>query len=79
MLVLVVVCLVLFSLVFIVGFLLCFVVLGGVFSAEDGRKEMFYLTTHSTHFICGCMASDMVKDHSDSEKGNLLPPHSCSF
>ena len=39
------------------------------------RKEMFYLTTHSTHFIYGYMASDMVKDHSDSEKGNSLPPH----
>ena len=70
---------------------------------------MFYLTTHSTHFIYGYMASDirlrtivivrerernvlfndtlntfylllygvrhMVKDHSDSEKGNPLPPH----
>ena len=23
---------------------------------------MFYLTTHSTHFIYGYMASDMVKD-----------------
>ena len=33
------------------------------------------LTTHSTHFIYGYMASDMVKDHSDSEKGNPLPPH----
>ena len=36
---------------------------------------MFYLTTHSTHFIYGYMASDMVKDHSDSEKerkGNAL-------
>ena len=26
-------------------------------SVEMGRKEMFYLTTHSTHFICGYMAS----------------------
>ena len=33
-----------------------------------GRKEMFYLMTHSTHFIYGYMASDMVKDHSDSER-----------
>ena len=41
----------------------------------EGRKEMFYLTTHSTYFIYGYMASDMVKDHSDSEKGNPLPPH----
>ena len=37
---------------------------------------MFYLTTHSTHFIYGYMPSDnMVKDHSDGEKGNPLPPH----
>ena len=43
------------------------------------RKEMFYLTTHSTHFIYGYMASDMVKDHSDSEKGNPLPPHRLLF
>ena len=43
---------------------------------NKGRKEMFYLTTHSTHFIYGYMASEhMVKDHSDSEKGNPLPPH----
>ena len=40
-----------------------------------GRKEMFYLTTHSTHFIYGYM----VKDHSDSEKGNPLPPHRLLF
>ena len=78
-----------------------------------GRKEMFYLTTHSTHFIYGYMASDiwlrtiliarrkegnvlfndalntfylhlfavghMVKDHSDSERGNPLPPHRLLF
>ena len=36
---------------------------------------MFYLMTHSIHFIYGYVASDMVKDHSDSEKGNPLPPH----
>ena len=77
---------------------------------------MFYLTTHSTHFIYGYMASNiwlrtilivrkekerkgnvlfndalntfylrlygvgqMVKDHSDSEKGNLMPPHRLLF
>ena len=44
-------------------------------------NEMFYLTMHSTHFIYGYMASDiiMVKDHSDSEKGNPLPPHRLLF
>ena len=36
---------------------------------------MFYLTSHSTHFIYGYMASDMVNDHSDSERGNPMPPH----
>ena len=42
---------------------------------------MFYLTKHSTHLIYGYMASDkiMVKDHSDSEKGNPLPPHRLLF
>ena len=28
-------------------------------AVQEGRKEMFYLTTHSTHFIYGYMASDM--------------------
>ena len=40
---------------------------------------MFYLTTHSTRFIYGYMASGMVKDHSDREKGNPLPPHGLLF
>ena len=40
---------------------------------------MFYLTTHSTHFIYGYMASDMLKTHSDSERGNPLPPHGLLF
>ena len=46
---------------------------------QEGRKEMFYLTTHSTHFSYGYMASDVIKDHSDSEKGNPLPPHRLLF
>ena len=28
-------------------------------TGKEGRKEMFYLTTHSTHFIYGYMASDI--------------------
>ena len=28
---------------------------------STGRKEMFYLTTHSTHFIYDYVASDRVK------------------
>ena len=57
--------------------LLLWMISGGV----KRRKEMFYLTTHSTHFIYGYMASDiiMVKDHSDSKRGNPLPPHGLLF
>ena len=29
------------------------------FNLQEGRQEMFYLTTHSTHFIYGYMVSDM--------------------
>ena len=39
-------------------------------------KEMFYLTMYSTHFYVRLYATRrMVKDHSDSERGILLPPH----
>ena len=42
---------------------------------------MFYLTTRSTHLIYGYMASDknMVKNYSDTERGNPLPPHGLPF
>ena len=43
---------------------------------KEGRKEMFYLTTHSTHFIYGLYGvRHRVKDQTDSERGNPLPPH----
>ena len=31
----------------------------GLEGRKEGRKEMFYLTMHSTHFIYGYMASDI--------------------
>ena len=40
---------------------------------------MFYLMMHSTHFIYGYMFQHMVKDHSDSERGNLLLPQRLLF
>ena len=41
---------------------------------------MFYLTTHSTHFILRLYGvGHMVKDHSDSERGNPLPTHGLLF
>ena len=44
------------------------------------RKDMFYLTTHSTHFYLRLYdVGHMVKDHSDSERGNPLPPHGLLF
>ena len=33
---------------------------------KEGRKQMFYLTTHSTHFIYGYMASDPLVDELDT-------------
>ena len=39
-----------------------------------GRKAMFYLTTHSTHFIYGYNGVRHVKDG-----GNPLPPHRLLF
>ena len=42
---------------------------------KEGRKKMFYLTTHSTHFILRLYGvGHMVNDHSGSKRGNLLPP-----
>ena len=41
---------------------------------------MFYLTTHSTHFILRLYGvGHMVKDYSDSVRGNPLPPHELLF
>ena len=44
-------------------------------NANISRKEIFYLMTNSKHFIYGYM----VKDHSDSEKGNPLLSHGLFF
>ena len=44
----------------------------------EEMKEVFYLMTHSTHFIYGYM-SHMVKDHSDSKRRNTLPLHKLLF
>ena len=35
---------------------------------KEGRKEMFYLTTHSTLYLRLCGVRYMVKDHSNSER-----------
>ena len=44
------------------------------------KKEMFYLTKHSTQFILWLYGiRHMVKDHPDSERGNPLPPHGLLF
>ena len=41
---------------------------------------MFYLTTHSNTFYLRLYGvRHMVKDHSDNEKGNPLPPHRLLF
>ena len=41
---------------------------------------MIYLTTHSTHFILRLYGvGHMIKDNSDSERGNPLPSHGLLF
>ena len=40
---------------------------------------MFYLTTHLTHFIKVIWCLHMVKDHSDSERGNPLTSYGLLF
>ena len=44
-------------------------------SATCTRKEMFYLTTHSTHFMYGYTASDIWYRTIQIMRGNPLPPH----
>ena len=61
---------------------------------QSERKDMFYLMTHSTHYVEGNILFNdtlntfylqlygighMVKDHSDSERGNMLPPPGLFF
>ena len=46
---------------------------------KEGRK-CFYLTTLSTHFYLWLYGiRHKAKDHSDSERGNPLPPHGLLF
>ena len=47
---------------------------------KKGMNEMFYFTTDSTHFILRLYGVGyMVKDHLNSERGNLLLPHGLHF
>ena len=47
---------------------------------ETRKKEMFHLTTHTPHFIIWLYGvGHTVKNHSDSEIGNMLPPHRLLF
>ena len=48
---------------------------------KEGRKEgiVLFNDTHNTFYLRLYGVRHMVKDHSDSEKGNLLPPHRLLF
>ena len=52
---------------------------GYVIFSQTERKEMFYLTTLNTFYLRLYGIRHMVKDHSDSEKGNPLLPHMLLF
>ena len=47
----------------------------------EGRKEGNVLINdaHNTFYLRLYGIGHMVKDHSDSERGNLLPPHGLLF
>ena len=49
----------------------------GLDSTVQVVEKLLYLTMHSTHFIYGYNygVGHMIKDHSDSEGENPLPPH----
>ena len=55
---------------------MCGIGLDGVGRKKE-RKEMFYLTKHFISRLYG--VGNMVKDHSDSVRGNPLPPHGLLF
>ena len=42
----------------------------------EGRKDLFYL---NTFYLRLNGVGHMVNDHSDSERGNTLPPHGLFF
>ena len=42
---------------------------------KEGRKGMFYLTTHSTHFIYGTMASVRGKASNHGPMNRLVDSH----
>ena len=44
-----------------------------------GRNKMFHLMTNNTFYLRLYSIGHMAKDHSDSERGNLLPPHRLLF
>ena len=53
----------------------------GVPTTGVTRKEMFYLFNNAlnTFYLRLCGVGHMVKDHSDNERENPLPPHGLLF
>ena len=45
---------------------------------KEGRNVLFD-DAHNTFYLRLYGIGDMVKDHSDSERGNTLPPHGLLF
>ena len=52
-----------------------------MFPEIEGRKEgnVLFNDALSTFYLLLYGVRNMVKDHSDSERGNLLPPHRLLF
>ena len=50
-----------------------------VLDVSIGNKEMLLINDALNTFHLRHMASDIIKNQSDSERGNLLPPHGLLF
>ena len=48
-------------------------------SKKEGRKEMFYITTHSAHFIYGYMVKDHTASDGSSDRSLMNPLNYFSF
>ena len=59
----------------------CYSGITGLLDTDKTRKEgnVLFNDTLNTFYLQLYGVRHMVKDHSDSEKGNLLPPHRLLF
>ena len=60
---------------FITNFTVYFIIKTELFRERERERNVLFNDTLNTLYLRLYGVRHMVKDHSDSEKGNLLPPH----